>query len=69
MSTVVNDGTSDLENLAMVVMQHPEHLADRSSNSPHHKSKIRGAGGPLSFLQASFAADDHSSDPWTFHIK
>ncbi len=25
--------------------------------------------GPLSMLQASFAADDHSADPWSFHIK
>jgi len=26
-------------------------------------------GGALSMLQASFAADDHTSDPWSFHIK
>ena len=25
--------------------------------------------GALSTLQASFAADDHTSDPWSFHIK
>ena len=51
MSTTIDDGSVDKENLAMVLMKQP------------------GAQGALSLLQASFAADDHTSDPWSFHIK
>eukprot|EP00937_MAST-01D_sp_MAST-1D-sp2_P005088 g5088.t1 len=31
--------------------------------------KQPGAQGALSLLQASFGADDHTGDPWSFHIK
>mmetsp|Transcript_82460 Transcript_82460/g.229841 ORF Transcript_82460/g.229841 Transcript_82460/m.229841 type:complete len:332 (-) Transcript_82460:100-1095(-) len=30
---------------------------------------MKHQGGTLSLLQASFAADDHTSDPWSFHIE
>jgi len=30
---------------------------------------LKHTSGALSMLQASFAADDHTSDPWSFHIK
>jgi len=43
-----------------------EHVQDRENLAMVMMKHERGA---LSMLQASFAADDHTSDPWSFHIK
>eukprot|EP01047_Picozoa_sp_COSAG01_P015721 COSAG01_NODE_791_length_13556_cov_214.163930_9_plen_131_part_00 len=35
----------------------------------HAQVSLRTEGGTLIHLCASFAADDHSSDPWSFYVK
>ena len=49
MSSTINDGSVDKENLAMSILELEN--------------------GGLAHFQASFAADDHASDNWTFAIK
>ena len=49
MSSTINDGTVEKENLAMAILELEN--------------------GALAHFQASFAADDHAADNWTFTIK
>ena len=49
MSSTINDGSVEKENLAMSILELEN--------------------GGLAHFQASFAADDHASDNWTFAIK
>lgn len=49
MSSIINDGSVEKENLAMSILELEN--------------------GGLAHFQASFAADDHASDNWTFTIK